>query len=261
LLQQNHPSIKSVVVGNEFILRVRQAQGNTAAAEARLIGYINAVQAVAPPSVAVTTAEDYGGWIGASNALFQAVDVVTWQVHPWWEQVAIQNAAGHVTNSYTSVKNRMAANFSGKALILGEVGWPTAINNGAAVGSDANQARFLRELHAWARPLNIQYWFFTNVDEKWKGAEGPVGERWGMWYSNRTPKPIITGLDTHVPPSTYWENTGPTPLRPVLRFRGEERVVAPQLFDVNGRYLGSVFGIRGSKSARFGVSKAVELGR
>jgi exo-beta-1,3-glucanase (GH17 family) len=205
LAKENHPSIKTVIVGNEFLLRVRQSHGNVELAEAKLVRYIKQVKAAVPAGIIVGTGESYPDWLAASDNLVNAVDRVIWHVHPWWEQKAAENAANHAFTVYNQMKARLA-NFPNKPMVLGETGWPTAATTGAAVGSPENQARYLKDLHAWAKKAGLDYWFFTNVDEKWKGNEGAVGAHWGMFNSDRTPKYTISHLDELVPAANRWEN-------------------------------------------------------
>lgn len=243
LVTAGHVSIKSVIVGNEFLLRVRQAKKDEAAAEAKLIRYIKLVRAAIPASIPVSTGESYPDWLHASNALVEAVDVVYWHVHPWWEQKSIESAASHAFSVYGQMKARIARSTTpNKRQLLAETGWPSAATTGAAVGSEANQAKYLKDLHAWAHKEKFEYWFFANVDEKWKSNEGAVGGNWGMWKSDRTPKAVITGLTSLIPATQYWDNGGVTgiAIRPAARTLAAARpgtVLA--IYDLQGRLLGT----------------------
>ncbi|HLP40587.1 MAG TPA: hypothetical protein VK465_03695, partial [Fibrobacteria bacterium] len=158
LIQAGDGSIKSVIVGNEFLLRVRQDHKDEALAEAKLVRYIKQVQAVVPDNIPVTTGESYPDWLHASDSLFDAVDVVYWHVHPWWEQKPIENAASHAYSVYNQMKERIARTATpGKRHLLAETGWPSDATTGLAVGSEANQARYLKELHAWAHKEKFEY--------------------------------------------------------------------------------------------------------
>jgi len=52
--------------------------------------------------------------------------------------------------------------------------------------------------------VNLEYWFFEGFDEKWKGAEGAVGGKWGMFNADRTPHPVITNINTLIPSAEGW---------------------------------------------------------
>jgi exo-beta-1,3-glucanase (GH17 family) len=46
-----------------------------------------------PKNIEVDTSESYPLWLSASAALFQAVDNIVWQAHPFWEGQPIATAA------------------------------------------------------------------------------------------------------------------------------------------------------------------------
>ncbi|MDB5104410.1 MAG: Chitin binding protein [Fibrobacteres bacterium] len=248
LVNEGHASIKTVIVGNEFLLRVRAAHKDVGAAEAKLVRYIKQVKAAVPPGIVVGTGESYPDWLAASDELIKAVDRVIWHVHPWWEQKSADNAGNHAYNVYLQMKARIAKVPGGKPMVLGETGWPTEATTGAAVGSPENQARYLKDLHAWARKEGLDYWFFTNVDEKWKGNEGAVGAHWGMYNSDRTPKYIIGHLNELIPAATRWEND---PVATAIRLRAQDRFALHgtgtsaanlSVYNLQGRLIGTLSG-------------------
>jgi exo-beta-1,3-glucanase (GH17 family) len=201
----NHPSIKTIIVGNEYLLRVRQSFGDTKAAEAKLVGYIKYVRGKAPASIDVTTGESYPDWLAASAELWKAVDKVFWHVHPWWEQKSIDNAVTHVDATHAKMIAKMQSYAVSKPEVLAETGYPWGATTGAAVGSEANQARYLKDLNAYSVRTGLTYFFFEAFDENWKGAEGPVGSKWGMWNPARTtPHLVISTLDTLIPAQDKW---------------------------------------------------------
>ncbi len=208
LANEGHPSIRTVIVGNEFLLRVRAAHGDEAAAEAKLVGYIKQVRAGIPASlgIVVGTGESYPDWLAASDELIKAVDRVIWHVHPWWEGKSAETAGNYAYTVYLKMKARVAKVSANKPMVIGETGYPTAATTGAAIGSEVNQARYLKDLHAWARKEGLDYWFFSSADEKWKNGEGAVGAHWGMFNADRTPKYTITHLNELIQPCAYWSN-------------------------------------------------------
>jgi len=201
-----HPSIKTVIVGNEYLLRVRQAFGDTTAEEKRLVSYILYARARIPSSIEVVTAETYSDWLTASPALYEAVDRIIWHSHPWWEQIPIADAAAHFATTHDLIVANMAKLGINKPERCGETGWPWDIDNGAAVGSEANQAQYLHDLNAYSVASGLDYWFFEGFDEAWKVDEGAVGGKWGLWTSDRTapPHPVIVNLATEIPASDEW---------------------------------------------------------
>jgi hypothetical protein len=104
-----------------------------------------------PPSIEVVTAETYSDWLTASPALYEAVDRIIWHSHPWWEQIPIADAAAHFATTHDLIVANMAKLGINKPERCGETGWPWDIDNGAAVGSEANQAQYLHDLNAYSR--------------------------------------------------------------------------------------------------------------
>jgi|GEM_PF-1569846 exo-beta-1,3-glucanase (GH17 family) len=212
VVNQNHKSIKSVIVGNEYLLRVEQAHGNLVTAEANLVKYINYVKSHLPAgsAIKVSTGESYPDWLLASNALPQAVDVVYWHVHPWWEGKAITVAAEWAKTAHQKMLTRLAQAGVNKPMVLAETGYPWGATQGAAVGTEANQAQYLHDLHAYAFSVGLQYWFFEGFDEPWKASmEGGVGDKWGLWkLDHTTPHQVVTtaGLAAEIPDCMMWED-------------------------------------------------------
>lgn len=226
LINQGRKSIRSVIVGNEYMLRVRHPEITSTPdikpdkemSEAKLLNWIKMVKAGIPKGVAVTTADTWSEIIADGDALLSELDFITWHLHPWWEGQHIDNAAAYLALRHKAVTDRMAG-FPGKRIVLGETGWPTSATHGVAVGSPENQSRYFKDLTAWGFNNNAEFWSFTAFDENWKSAEGTVGGHWGFWYANRQPLPIITGLNSLYPRYMWSENPNLTTRlnRPVLR--------------------------------------------
>jgi hypothetical protein len=117
----------------------------------------------------------------------------------------IDVAAAHAEQARAKVLARAKGFGVNKTDVLAETGYPWGQTTGAAVGSEANQARYLKDLHAYSVRSNLTYFFFEAFDENWKGAEGPVGAKWGMWNSARTtPQQVISTIDTLIPAQDKW---------------------------------------------------------
>jgi exo-beta-1,3-glucanase (GH17 family) len=209
VINQGHKSIKSVIVGNEYLLRVEQAHGNLVTAEQNLIKYINYVRSKLPSGskIKVTTGESYPDWLLASDELIKAVDIVYWHVHPWWEGKAINIAAEWAATAHQKMKDRLAKAGVNKPMILAETGYPWGATQGLAVGSEANQAQYLKDLHAYCMSVGLIYFFFEGFDEPWKaGMEGGVGDKWGLWKADRTPHLVIQNISQLIPDCLKWED-------------------------------------------------------
>jgi exo-beta-1,3-glucanase (GH17 family) len=206
LIKEGHKSIASVIVGNEYMFRVRNIDKRPAApAEARLINWVKLVRAAIPKNVLVTTADTWSDVEKNSDALLSSLDYVIWHTHPWWENQSIASAASYIGSRYALMQARVAK-VGGKPLVLGETGWPTMVTNGQAVGSPENQHRFFKETIAWGWNNTAEVWAFTAFDENWKGAEGAVGGHWGFWFANRQPLYTINNLSTLMPRYMQSEN-------------------------------------------------------
>ena len=205
-----HTSIKSVLVGNEYLLRVQEAKGDLVAAEKHLVSYIQYARARLPKSIEVDTSESYPLWLTASAALFQAVDNVVWQAHPFWEGQPIATAAAGFAATHDKVVAKMKQYNITKPERCGETGWPWGGTSGQAVGSPANQAQYFKELNAYATKTGLQIWVFESFDENWKAtpehsgaSEGLVGAQWGFWTADRAAAPhaVVANIATLFSPN------------------------------------------------------------
>src|SRR5262245_4312506 len=170
-LAQRHPGvIRSIVVGNEVLLRGEIAPGDLA----------NIIRTVkAQVQVPVTYADVWEFWL-RHREVFAAVDFVTIHILPYWEDFPIpaDQAPAHLA----SIRRKVAENFPGKDVLVGEAGWPSAgrMREGA-LPSRATQARVIHDFLAVARRENFHINLIEAFDEPWKEAlEGAVGGHWGI---------------------------------------------------------------------------------
>ena len=196
IVNQNHPSIKVAIIGNEVLNRSTK-NGVT---EDRMVQLVNLFKAdLKVTGVKIAEADTYPQWMKGLTKLSAAVDLIIWHTYAYWSSIDISNAALVVNGRY----NDMLAMYPGKPMVLGETGWPTMVDHVAtdmsstSVASEANQARFYREaLGAGFRARNLPAWMFDAIDEMWKATdgEGPVGSHWGIFTSARAPKQAATEL-------------------------------------------------------------------
>ena len=170
-LAKRYPDvITAVVVGNEVLLR-----GEMTASD--LAGFIRTVKAqVAMP---VTYADVWEFWL-RNPALLDVVDFVIIHILPYWEDFPIpaQNAAPHIE----AIRERVAAAFPGKEILIGETGWPSAgrMREGA-LPSPVNQARVMHDILALAKRQGFRVNLIEAFDQPWKRLlEGTVGGHWGL---------------------------------------------------------------------------------
>ena len=130
--------------------------------------------------VPVTYADVWEFWL-RNRDLASAVDFVTIHILPYWEDFPIpaRAAAAHVE----SIRERMAAAFPGKEILIGETGWPSAgrMREGA-LPSLVNQALVLQEVLAVASRKGYRVNVIEAFDQPWKRRlEGTVGGYWGLF--------------------------------------------------------------------------------
>ncbi len=162
--------IAAVVVGNEVLLRGEMSSTD-------LIGYIRQVKAQV--SMPVTYADVWEFWLRYPDVQ-NAVDFVTIHVLPYWEDFPIP-AAGAAAHT-AAIRERVAAAFPGKEIVIGEFGWPSAgrMREGARP-SPSNQARAIIETMALAEREHFRMNVIEAFDQPWKRAlEGAVGGYWGI---------------------------------------------------------------------------------
>jgi glucan 1,3-beta-glucosidase len=130
--------------------------------------------------VPITYADVWEFWLRHRD-LAALVDFVTVHILPYWEDFPIPaaTAAAHVE----SIRERMAAAFPGKEILIGETGWPSAgrMREGA-LPSLVNQALVLQEVLAIARSKGYRVNVIEAFDQPWKRQlEGTVGGYWGLF--------------------------------------------------------------------------------
>jgi exo-beta-1,3-glucanase (GH17 family) len=162
--------IIAIVVGNEVLLR-----GEMTAAG--LIAVIREIKSqVAMP---VTYADVWEFWLRYPDVQ-SAVDFITIHVLPYWEDFPIpaSRAAAHLG----AIRNKVAAAFPGKEIVIGEFGWPSAGRmREDARPSPYDQARAVIDALAVAKAEHIRVNIIEAFDQPWKRAlEGAVGGYWGI---------------------------------------------------------------------------------
>ncbi|MCW5685864.1 MAG: beta-(1-6) glucans synthase, partial [Pseudolabrys sp.] len=171
LANRHRDVIEAVVVGNEVLLRGELSADDVAAAMREVKSRV---------SVPITYADVWEFWL-RNRQLADIADFVTIHILPYWEDdpIAAEHAAAHVD----SIRARVAKDFPGKEILIGEVGWPSAgrMREGA-LPSPSNQARVIQDVLAIAKRDNIKVNVIEAFDQPWKRAlEGTVGGHWGLF--------------------------------------------------------------------------------
>lgn len=175
IADQGFDTTKLLIVGNETVQFNRTPK-------TQLIAYIEHVKSNSSPPVA--TAENWYIWTDPQHDdLADSVDVIGVHCHPYWDEIAADNAAQYVLDKYRAVTDA----HPGKRVIIMETGWPSAGSaNGAAIPSIENQKLFLVELDSIVRAHNLEVLVFEYADEPWKSGEpNGVGPHWGMLDEDR----------------------------------------------------------------------------
>ncbi|MBS0241207.1 MAG: glycosyltransferase [Proteobacteria bacterium] len=179
-LAHMHPSVNSIVVGNETIYRADQSVDDII----KKIQYVKA-----HTSVPVTTGEIWNVWIEHPE-LVQAVDYIAAHILPYWEGISDADAVQQTLKIY----DKLVAAYPGKRVVIAEFGWPSGGHNRrAAVPGRLEQAHVLREFASIAEQRGIEYNIIEAYDQPWKTFEGGVGPYWGMLDASRQEKFPWTG--------------------------------------------------------------------
>ena len=195
IVNQNHPSIKVAVIGNEVLNR----SAKNGVTEARMVQLVNLFKAdLTVNTVKIAEADTYPQWMKGLPSLSAAVDLIIWHTYAYWSGIDISNAFTVVNSRY----NDMLAAYPGKPMVLGETGWPTMVDNKSAdmtttsVANEANQAKYYTDALTGFRARNLPAWMFDAIDEMWKATdgEGPVGAHWGIFNTDRTPKQAVGAI-------------------------------------------------------------------
>jgi len=163
-----------------------------------LVGYIEKVKAAIPQPV--TVADNYVPWT-RYREVARVVDFAAVHTYPVWEGRRIDEG---LSLTHENLKAVQVAN-PGLPIVIGEAGWPTAASEFHERASPDQQARYFRELMAWAHDHNVTTFFFEAFDESWKGdPDDPGGaeKHWGLFDEDRRPKAAIRHLYPNLTPST-----------------------------------------------------------
>lgn len=143
---------------------------------------------------------------------------MTVHIYPFWQHVPIGSAIQNLSEDYGLVKRR----FPGKPIVIGETGWPSAIDipaagpgrtqaltlsRGPSAPSPENQASYFEEFVTWARQHSVPYFYFDAFDEDWKTKEQGVGTHWGLYDQSGNLKPALKQWLPAADPGTIKERS------------------------------------------------------
>lgn len=207
LQQYGGANVLGITVGNEFILDYVTAQGQAdpngsagQAAAAMLVPWISDTRSMLSSmglgNILVGNA-DAGSYF--NNEVLSAVDYGMANVHPWFANQSIEDAAGWTANFFTTTDYALAQSLPNKPkMFIAETGWPTGTssfnsnpNDGPSLASVDNLQIFINDFACQATKNGTGYFFFEFSDEPWKNTTyGGVEGYWGLFDSNKNLKNI-----------------------------------------------------------------------
>ncbi|KAJ7044599.1 glycoside hydrolase [Mycena alexandri] len=200
--------VAGVTVGNEYILDYLTANGGATLDPNGPVG--NAGAALLLPNITdtITMLSGMGmSSIPVGNAdagsyfntqVLQAVNYGMANVHPWFANEAIEDAAGWTAEFFATTNVAAAAALSNKpTMYIAETGWPTKsssaadASDGPSTASVANLQIFIDTFVCQANQNQTGYFFFEYFDEGWKDVQfGGVEGWWGLFNADRTLKNV-----------------------------------------------------------------------
>lgn len=184
-----YPNIERLIVGNESLLRADLTISE-------LIAYLDEVKK--ETNLPVSTAEPWHVWLKHPE-LVKHVSFIAVHLLPYHEGIPIDEALDYAMYRY----QELLTTYPRKKIVISEIGWPSngpTIN--AAVASQVNQAKFVREFLALSTKQNFDYYLIEAFDQPWKTEiEGWGGPYWGMFDANRVQKYSLQGA---VPKDNRW---------------------------------------------------------
>ncbi len=191
-------TVQAVVVGNEALLRGEVSPET-------LAGLMRSVKKQVP--MPVTYADVWEFWL-RHRQLESVADFVTVHILPYWEDEPIdaRRAADHIA----SIRRRVASEFPGKEILIGEVGWPSAgrMREGALPAPSA-QARVMHDLIAASKRDGFRFNVIEAFDQPWKRRqEGTVGGHWGLITDPPRTDKFAWGQPVSDHPHWRWQAAG-----------------------------------------------------
>jgi exo-beta-1,3-glucanase (GH17 family) len=184
LAKQFEDIVVAVNVGNEALV---EWNDHMVPLE-KVIAYVRQVKAAIDQPV--TVADNYEWWIRDGAPLAAEVDFVGVHTYPAWEEKGIDEALSYTVENINGVRRALPE----KPIAVLEAGWASVAIEFGDRASEANQARYFRELEEWASATNTTVFFFEAFDEPWKGDPNnslTAEKHFGLFNVDRTPKQVL----------------------------------------------------------------------
>jgi len=199
--------VKGVTVGNEFMLNWLGSNGATDPNSAignqgaqllltNITDTRNQLKALNLPKTIQVGTSDAGSYF--NKLVLQAVDYGMANVHPWFGNVSIQDAASWTWEFFQEQNVQPASLLSNKpTMYIAETGWPSSSldagneSNGASTASITNLQYFLDHFVCQANTNQTGYFYFEFQDQLWQAKQfGGVEGSWGLFTDNKTLKAV-----------------------------------------------------------------------
>ncbi|MBF0248514.1 MAG: glycosyltransferase, partial [Alphaproteobacteria bacterium] len=179
-LAKRHSNIRSLVIGNETILREEVTPGE-------LIEHLRFARR--RTNRAVSTGETWDIWLKHPE-LVREVDFISAHILPYWEGILAEDAVEYAMGRYEALR----AAYPGKRVVIAEFGWPSrGYNMKAADTGPLLQAEILRKFISEASSRDIPFNLIEAFDQPWKVNEGSVGAYWGLFDASGNAKFPLEG--------------------------------------------------------------------
>ncbi len=179
-LTNRHRNIRSVVVGNETILRLERKPEELISAIRKVRRRVNKP---------VTTGETWDIWLKHPE-LVREVDYIAAHILPYWEGIPAEEVVEYSLGRYEALR----AAYPGKLIVVAEFGWPSqGYNFMRAETGQVRQAEIIRTFVAEAARRGMTVNIIEAYDQPWKVVEGSVGAYWGMFDTDRNLKFPLEG--------------------------------------------------------------------
>lgn len=137
----------------------------------------------------VTFCEGVAEW-PALQELANELDFISVHSYPLHVGCCIEDAFASTKQHFNQIKEL----YPDKLVIFTEVGWSSKARDDLKRphASEKNQKQYISEITEWFEQEQIIGFLFEAFDEPWKGVDEDSCERnWGLYYTDRTPKPAL----------------------------------------------------------------------
>jgi exo-beta-1,3-glucanase (GH17 family) len=200
-----YSNVEAVIVGNECL--PGDPIGDDAVSVAQLIKDLQYVKkGLHNKAIKVTTGLTWASGATNTNGLQLApyCDVIMANIYPFYGGTTIDNRVS-INNLINAYKNTFIPRYPGKAIVIGETGWPSAPSDapyGQAVPSVANETTFTNQVIA-SGPVLGDTFIYAAFDEPWGPGGNAWGPHWGIWDKDRNLK-IKFGLQSVTLEAVPW---------------------------------------------------------